>query len=151
MAGPIRMPRRSDSAAAYAGPRKPLQALLNQIIDDGTQWAAAELEVSKLEAREILRGYAWLAALAFFGFALLMAGLIVLFQAVAFELGRYLESASGGGVLVGLALIGAAIAAWLAALRAPRSNGRVRSRIFRWLLEASPSTSPSNGGPGEQN
>jgi hypothetical protein len=127
------MPRRTERDSANAAPRQTLLALFNQLFDDGTDWLSAELEVGKLEARAVMRSVLWAINLMLCGFALLLTGVIVLGEAFATEMGKYIGSQLAGSLLAGLAFLCLAMAFAYAAVQKLKL-GPSRSRIIKWLF-----------------
>jgi hypothetical protein len=133
MAGRMLMPRRTGRDSADAAPRQTLLALFNQLFDDGTDWLSAELEVGKLEARAALRSFLWAISLMVCGFTFLLTGVIVLGEALATEMGKYLDSQLAGSLLMGLAVLCLAMVFAYAAVQKLKL-GPSRSRIIKWLF-----------------
>jgi hypothetical protein len=129
------MPRSTERDSASAAPRQTLLALFNQLFDDGTDWLSAELEVGKFEARAAMRSFLWAISLMLCGFALLLTGVIVLGEALATEMGKYLDSQLAGSLLAGLAFLCLAMAFAYAAVQKLKL-GPSRSRIIKWLFPA---------------
>lgn len=127
------MPRSAERDSADAAPRQTLLALFNQLFDDGTDWLSAELEVGKLEARAALRSFLWAISLMACGFAFLLTGVIVLGEALATEMGKYLDSQLAGSLLMGLAVLCLAMAFAYASVQKMKL-GPSRSRIIRRLF-----------------
>jgi hypothetical protein len=110
-----------------------LPGILHRLMFAGRQWVAAEVAQSRADARLVVRRIITSAILGLAGFAFLVAGLMLMLEALAIAVGTWLGSDPGGHAVTGGAcLILAAIAA-LVARQMLKFGPHLHSRLTQWL------------------
>lgn len=117
-----------------------LPFILRRLLLSTTQWLGAELAQGRDDAKAVLRSVVKGAVLGVLGLAFLIAGLMMLLEAVATILGNALGSESGGLALTGAGCLVLAGIAVLWARHALRIRPQLHSMITRWLSGKDPSS-----------
>lgn len=110
-----------------------LAGILHRLTFAGRQWVAAEVVQSRADARLVLRRIVTSAILGLAGFAFLIAGLLLLLEALAMAVGNWLGSDTGGHALTGAGCVLLAATAALAARQMLNIGPHLHSRITHWL------------------
>lgn len=112
-----------------------LPFILRRLLLSTTQWLGAELAQGRDDAKAVLRSVVKGAVLGVLGLAFLIAGLMMLLEAVATILGNALGSESGGLAITGAGCLVLAGLAVLWARQALRIRTQLHSMITRWLID----------------
>jgi uncharacterized BrkB/YihY/UPF0761 family membrane protein len=115
-------------------PDSPIIALLRHLIDEAVAWSHAELGLAREDARRLLRRYLVGLGMLLSGFAIFIAGLITLAQALIGVLADYLQGHVMAGLAVGLATLAVALACLVIARLFFRIPARPQSAVFQRLL-----------------
>lgn len=107
--------------------------LVKQLLQDALQWSQAEIELTRSDARALMKNYIIALALLFVGFAILIAALFTLAQTIIGAIATYVHGYLFAGfivsaILFGLTLITLATARYFLT-RKSRSKGLIFRRI----------------------
>ncbi len=80
-------------------------SLVNQLLQDAIQWAQAEIELTRSDAKAMMRDYIIALALFFTSFAILIAAVFTLAQTVIGAIAAYVHGHVIAGLIVGIALM----------------------------------------------
>ena len=111
-----------------------LLELLKQLIQEATAWSNAEIALTRLDAKSLVRNYVVAAGFMFFGFAVLIAAIFTLAQSIIGGLAAYVYGHTVAGLVVSLVLFGLTAACFSAALFFITRKKRVKGVIFQRLL-----------------
>ena len=117
-----------------------LAGILRRLFLSTSHWLTAELAQGRDDAKAALRSVVKGAVLGVLGLAFMIAGFMMLLQAVAILLGNVLGSESGGLALTGAGCLVLAGIAVLWARHALRIRPQLHSMITRWLSGKDPSS-----------
>ncbi len=85
--------------------RQPILGLVKQLLQDALQWSQTEIELTRLDAKEMMRNYIIALALFFTSFAILIAAVFTLAQTVIGAIATYVHGHVMAGLIVGIVLI----------------------------------------------
>ena len=113
--------------------RNSIPGLLKQLLQDALEWSQAEIELTRADAKAMMRNYIIALALLVVSFAILIAAVFTLAQTVIGALAAYVHGHLSAGLIVsaalfGLTLILIAIARYFLT-RKSRSKGLIFRRI----------------------
>lgn len=113
--------------------RNSISGLLKQLLQDALEWSQAEIELTRADAKAMMRNYIIALALLLVSFAILIAAVFTLAQTVIGALAAYVHGHLSAGLIVsaalfGLTLILIAIARYFLT-RKSRSKGLIFRRI----------------------
>ena len=113
--------------------RNSISGLLKQLLQDALEWSQAEIELTRADAKAMMRNYIMALALLVVSFAILIAAVFTLAQTVIGALAAYVHGHLSAGLIVsaalfGLTLILIAIARYFLT-RKSRSKGLIFRRI----------------------
>lgn len=113
--------------------RNSISGLLKQLLQDALEWSQAEIELTRADAKAMMRNYIIALALLVVSFAILIAAVFTLAQTVIGALAAYVHGHLSAGLIVsaalfGLTLILIAIARYFLT-RKSRSKGLIFRRI----------------------
>jgi hypothetical protein len=118
---------------------KSLPNLFKQLGTDGLGVAEAELALARAEMAEVMRGYVIGIIIGAAGFAMTLTAMLVLAQAGAVALTRYVTNPAIAYLSVGLVIAALAIVLALLASNQLMRRHRPIGMVFKWLLgEGSP-------------
>lgn len=107
--------------------------LAKQLLQDALEWSQAEIELTRADAKAMMRNYIIALALFFTGFAILIAAVFTLAQTVIGALATYLNGHFSAGVIVSLSLFALTMLILATAryflMRKSRSKGLIFRRI----------------------
>jgi hypothetical protein len=127
------MPKASAEPLHFRASKPAFPELFKELAGDGKRWMDAELALAKAEAGLRLRGYAIGVGVAFAGFLILIAALVVLAQACVTALMPYVSGPAVAGLAVGIALLVIVGVLALVAKSLLVSKKRPVGLVFRWL------------------
>jgi hypothetical protein len=134
----MQMPKAGAEPLHYPSSKPAFPELFKELANDGKRWLEAELALTKAEAGLRLRGYAAGLAVAVAAFALFIAALVVLAQALVAALLPYVSGPVIAGLAVGLSLLLIVAILALLAKNLLVSKKRPIGLVFRWLTGTMP-------------
>lgn len=107
--------------------------LVKQLIQDALQWSQTEIELTRADAKAMMRNYIIALALFFISFAILIAALFTLAQTVIGAIAAYVHGHLIAGLIVSIALILMTILLLALARYFLTRKSRSKGLIFRRL------------------
>ena len=133
MAALTPMPSQPTDQDTDDAPQQDLAGLLRKLADDGVRWASSELALARAEGGGFLRRCLIAIALVFASFAVLLAAIVILAEALVAALATYMNGEGYAGLAVGLAMIVLVVIMGLIARNLVLHGRRPKSLPFRWL------------------
>jgi hypothetical protein len=127
------MPKAGAESLHFRASKPAFPELFKELAGDGKRWIDAELALAKAEAGLRLRGYAIGVGVAFAGFLILIAAIVVLAQASVAALTPYVSGPAVAGLIVGIALLVIVGVLALVAKSLLVNKKRPVGLVFRWL------------------
>jgi hypothetical protein len=127
------MPKAGGESLHFRASKPAFPELFNELAGDGKRWINAELALAKAEAGLRLRGYAFGVGVAFAGFLILIAAIVILAQASVAALTPYVGGPAVAGLAVGIALLVIVGVLALVAKSLLINKTRPVGLVFRWL------------------
>lgn len=105
--------------------------LVKQLFQDALHWSQAEIELTRADAKAVMRNYIIALALFFTGFAILVAALFTLAQTVIGAIADYVHGHILAGLIVSAALFGLTLLVLATARYFLTRKSRSKGLIFR--------------------
>ena len=135
------MPKATAEPLHYRASKPAFPELIKELAGDGKRWIDAELALAKAEAGLRLRGYAFGLGVAFAGFSILLAAIVILAQACVAALTPYMSGPAVAGLAVGIVLLVIVGVLALVAKHLLVSKPPPTGLVFRWLAGNAPESS----------
>ncbi len=113
--------------------RQPILELVKQLLQDAFQWSQTEIELTRLDAKAMMRNYIIALALFFTSFAILIAAVFTLAQTVIGAVAAYVHGHIVAGLIVTVVLILLTILLLATARYFLTRKSRSKGLIFRRL------------------
>ncbi len=110
--------------------------LVKQLLEDALEWSQAEIELTRADAKAVMRNYIIALALFFTSFAILVAAVFTLAQTVIGAIADYVHGHIMAGLIVGIALIGLTMLLLATARYFLTRKSRSKGLIFRRITGA---------------
>ena len=110
--------------------------LVKQLLQDALEWSQAEIELTRRDAKAMMRNYFIALALLFISFAILIAAIFTLAQTVIGALAIYLHGHIFAGIIVSFSLFGLAVLLLVTARYFLGRKSPSKGLIFRRLMGA---------------
>ncbi len=111
--------------------RQQILGLVKQLLQDAFQWSQAEIELTRSDAKVVMRNYIIALALFFTSFAILIAAVFTLAQTMIGAIATYVHGHVIAGLIVGIVLLSLTILLLITARYFLTRKSRSKGLIFR--------------------